>query len=266
MFCFYLIPVVPALIAEQYTGQGSALMTNTTTIEQARQRALNQARLHVVQQSGIHISSASEYVNNLMAGSFLSSSTRGVIVAEDILAWNMTLRRLTQQELPIPVVTVTIRATVDNKGRNYYRPYLLDTAINKRVLSDQELIQVSVRPKIPMYIFIANLINARHVRILYPKTVQEMKAVGADTLVHFPGVDSGIQWQAQAAHEGDAQEMLIIIGVPVTQATKKLAAGVFAGLSRMPFAEFYHRIDQLPVEWMAKKVMGITIAAKRPGG
>lgn len=130
-----LIPVpidaTPACTWAEGTGTVAA---DTLTPGEAKQLALRQARaMAIMQATGVEVRSQTVVKDFMLAADFIKTLVHGYIRTEQIVRWEQEKYQPAQNEAPIPIFRVHLRACVLPRAAMHDRGFVVRAELNKPV-------------------------------------------------------------------------------------------------------------------------------------
>jgi hypothetical protein len=155
-----------------YRGQASAIGSETESIGALRQRALQEARVKILQQAGINIQATEIRLKEEsklqlvdMYGSFAQSTARGIIIDERTLSYSSQF--VTVDKLSLPQVTASLEGLVDIPKGEPDPTFEVSFISDKNTYYEGEELQMNVRSSKDGYLSIFQIKNDTCF-ILYP--------------------------------------------------------------------------------------------------
>jgi hypothetical protein len=181
------------LCAQQwYKGQASVIGSETESIGTLRQRALQEARVKILQQAGINIQAMEIRLKEEsklqlvdMYGSFAQSTARGIIIDERSLAYSNQF--VAVDNLSLPQVTVSLEALVEIPKGDPDRTFEVSLTANKSTYVEGEDLQLTVQSSKDGYLSIFQIKNDTcfilHPHPLLPVTYENKIAANRKILI-----------------------------------------------------------------------------------
>jgi hypothetical protein len=171
---FLLIALISNFLWGQqwYQGQASVIGSETETIGALRQRALQEARVKILQQAGINIQATEIRLKEEsklqlvdMYGSFAQSTARGIIIDERNLTYSNQF--VTVDKLSLPQVTASLEALVEIPKGEPDQTFEVSFTSDKKTYYEGEELQMTVQSSKEGYLSIFQIKNDTCF-ILYP--------------------------------------------------------------------------------------------------
>ncbi|MGD0037787.1 MAG: DUF4384 domain-containing protein [Bacteroidota bacterium] len=162
-----------------YPGQASVIGGETESIGAIRQRALQEARVKILQQAGINIQATEIRLKEEsklqlvdMYGSFAQSTARGIIIDERNLTYSSQF--VTMDKLSLPQVTASLEALVEIPKGEPDPTFEVSLTADKNTYVEGEELQLTVQSSKDGYLSIFQIKNDTcfilHPNPLFPKS------------------------------------------------------------------------------------------------
>jgi Domain of unknown function (DUF4384) len=155
-----------------YRGQASVVGSETESIGALRQRALQEARIKILQQAGINIQATEIRLKEEskvqvvdIYGSFAQSTARGIIIDERNLTFSSQF--VTVDKLSLPQITASLEALVEIPQGDPDRTFEVSLTSDKSTYYEGEELQLTVQSSKEGYLSIFQIKNDTCF-ILYP--------------------------------------------------------------------------------------------------
>ncbi|MDX1812125.1 MAG: hypothetical protein R3240_09270 [Gammaproteobacteria bacterium] len=239
---------------------GKAVVTDTITLQQARNQALNQARsLAVEQAAGVNVNTSTLLENALVVSELVKTFSHGFLINEEILEWHGEwLKTRDQDELGLPVVTVKIKGIVDVSNQQFLRNFILEAGLNKKTFRQGELAELEISSTEDIFLLIVNYTSNNTIVPAFPFAENIPNLLYKNTSLQLPGDYARHLEIAMTTFKGHKKdtEAFIFLGIPVTDRTKSIPwYRMFPAGKAISYDQFFARLLELELPWLAEKTI-----------
>lgn len=242
---------------------GRAVVTDETTLGQAKLSALNQARaLAVEKAAGMSVSTVTLLQDSLLVGQLVETMAHGFLVEESQVTWSGIWQPARTGELGFPVVEVTLEGAVNVLPRAFFRSYALDASLPKQTYLHGESARLDITAREDIRVLVANYTSRGKIVPVYPHMKNQDNLVPKGKTLSLPraGTDTWeLELQNYAGHERDT-EAFIVLGFPADGRTRSISwHELFEPGRELEYAAFFDRVLKLPIDWLAQKTLVYTV-------
>ena len=250
-----------------YKGQASVIGSETESIGALRQRALQEARVKILQQAGINIQATEIRLKEEsklqlvdMYGSFVQSTARGIIVDERSL--NYSNQFVTVDKLSLPQVTASLEALIEIPKGEPDRTFEVSLAADKNTFVEGEDLQLTVQSSKDGYCSIFQIKNDTcfilHPHPLLPATYDNR--IAANTKIPIPPKDKSYSFVLDL--EGGNGERAVEFLIAVVTKEEIPIGGRFNKKEFFSLKEFNNWLVNIPVNLRSSSNIVIQIVKK----
>jgi len=243
---------------------GSALIFGAVTFDQAKNLAMNRARAAGIESAaGIAVNSTTMMVDGLVSYDVIKTLSKGFIVDEKILGWQMEwVAGKENNQPPYPKITVELNAVVDIPERTFIRSHVFDAHLNQTTFRNGEHVVFNIEPRNDIYLLIVNYTSKGSIIPIFPNLHTVNNFIQGGRPFYYPKPDSKevrIEINTFQYHDNDT-EAFLLFALPVDDDTKEIQwSGVFPAGKEMDYAEFHATLLELPLRWLGEKILIYTV-------
>jgi hypothetical protein len=181
-------PLVPPELEEGVwvTAEGVVLLSDDTTVGEAKARARDEARRKAIEQAvGTFVKAQTVVYNTQVAEDLVQSLVRGIVVEERVLDEGGSYLT-TDSGSKILQYSTKIRAKVMPIRAEHRGDFTVKASLNKNVFQDGEEMQVTAIPTRDAYLHIFSVGQDDTVTVLYPNRFAAVGFVAAQKALVFP--------------------------------------------------------------------------------
>jgi len=207
---FVVVLSAQARVIKGILGRGEAAVVGITA-EEGQFLALQRARADAIEQAaGIKLLGSTLVCNNMLAGDFIKTFTRGFIIAEEIKWLPLEQFQSDPKIPPIPMYLVQIKADVNVPQKNN-PPISLQASLNKQIFASGEHAVIKITTSEDAYVAVFNIRADDKIEMLYPNNYTTAQVIYANKNFLFPSADSGVilKMFPLKKHKQDTEAFLI---------------------------------------------------------
>jgi hypothetical protein len=250
-----------------YKGQASVIGSETESIGALRQRALQGARVKILQQAGITLQATEIRLKEEsklqvvdMYGSFAQSTARGIIIDERNLAYSSQF--VTVDKLSLPEVTASLDALVEIPKGEPDQTFEVSFTSDKKTYYEGEELQMKVQSSKDGYLSIFQIKNDTcfilHPHPLLPVTYDNK--IAADTKILIPPKDKPYSWELNL--EGGNGERAVEFLIAVVTKEEIPIGGRFNKKEYFSLKEFNNWLVNISVDQRSSANIVIQVVKK----
>lgn len=248
----------------QVTSVGRAVINGETTLGQAKNNALNQARIRAVEQAaGVSVSNLTLIKQSMIISNLVRTFSHGFLVEESVLEWQGGwLHEDNRNDLGFPVVNVRLTGKVEVLPTSFFRNHVLSAKLDKKTYRSGESAMINVKTNEDIFLLVANYTSKNNILPVYPNTYQKLNFIRQGTSIDIPAkrqTQFKLLVKNYAGHRKDV-EAFLILGFPVDTFTQQLNwHELFEAGKEIDYSHFFERIMALPIRWIAEKTLVYTV-------
>lgn len=242
-------------------GYGQAVIDGEDSFDQARYKALNQARAIAVEKAaGISISSFSILDKNLIVADYIKTFSRGFIVEEKVLSWDQGWLKSSLEDQPdFPIIKVQIRASVLVPDESFFKKDILKVKLSKSRYRNGDQAHIHVESTQAVRVLLANYTGKGQMVHLYPNPYYPSRVVDAEHSLDIPG-GMGINIELSGVPEQEqATEAFIVIALPEAE-TAAVDWTQFKANEAVSYSDYMSRVMKLPISWLSEEIKTYSIS------
>lgn len=268
IFQFVLLSMITSfsVIADirQVTSVGRAVVDGETTLAQAKNNALNQARIRAVEQAaGVSVSNLTLIKQSMIISSLVRTFSHGFLVEESTLEWHGGWVGEDSRSGPgFPVVNVKLTGKVDVLPTSFFRNHAISAKLDKKTYRSGESAVINVKANEDIFLLVVNYTSKNNILPVYPNKYQKLNFIKQGTSIDIPAkrqTQFKLLVKNYAGHRKDV-EAFLILGFPVDTSMQQLNwHALFETGKEMDYPNFFEKIMALPIKWVAEKTLVYTV-------
>jgi len=246
--------------------QGRAAISGNLTLDQAKHQAINMARsLAIEQAAGVVVNSTTLLQNSLIVSEFINTFSYGFLIEEEILGWKGDWAKAKDpNQLGIPVIEVTLRGVISLPEKSFYHNYVLKANLNKKSYISGEEVKLDVSATEDLYIIVVNYTADNKIIPIFPNAASKQNTLLRENTLTLPGQFSNefdLTVTTLPGHNNNT-EAFVVFGFQMDGGTKSIPwTEIFPAGTDIKYSQFFNKIFQLPITWMAQKTLIYTVVS-----
>ena len=243
---------------------GSALITEKVTYEQAVMFAINQARVDAIEKAGvISVNNSTLILNNSTVADYIKSFSSGFIVSEEIVNWTQSWSpSIKRDRPPYPQLNVSIRSSVNIPDKHFIRHHIIDAKLNRSNFRNGENAIFTVMPHSNLYLLIVNYTSKGTIMPIFPNRYARNNYLKKNIGFTYPPANNSkvsIEINTYNYNDNDT-EAFLLFALPIDPQTRHINwLALFPPAKEISYADFHSKLLDLPLEWLAEKILVYTV-------
>jgi hypothetical protein len=228
---------------------GEAAVENITP-EEARQTALNRARIKAVETvSGLHVQGSSLVKDVTLITDFIRTLSMGYVLEEKIVGWNSRTVQEKPEAPPVTLYKVSMRSCVAaaRLGDPYFR---VRGEISRPVYVTGEEAVIKASCTKTCYLTILNLTADNKMKVLMPNTFEPAAHLAPDESYTFPQKGLSLEMSLLQGHKKDTEAFYLVATKEALNLSRLMKED-----GEVSAKEFYSLLLSLPPETKAEELL-----------
>lgn len=245
------------------TVSAKTVVSDDITLGQAKMNVINQARaLAIEKAAGITTTRFTVLTNQLLVADYIKTFMRGFIVDEKVLSWSSAWVEQSKTSPGLPVIEVTMQATVKPLPSNFVRKDVIKATINKKTFQDGDELKINLKAFQDIYLLVANYTSEGKVVPIFPNQFSSKNYIKAGSEITIPSQNSNAPLYVKTfpSHQQDT-EAVFVIGLPANKSLKNYAwSNKFKPGKELTYASYFKTLSEIPADWMAEQVLVYSVS------
>lgn len=235
---------------------GEAAVENTTP-EEARQTALNRARIKAVESaSGLHVQGNSLVKDFTLISEFIQAMSMGYVLEEKIVGWKSRTVQENPQSSPVTLYKVTMKSCVAaaRPGDPYFK---VRGELSRPIYVTGEEAVIKASCSKACYLTILNLTADNKMKVLMPNSVESTARLLPGESFTFPPKGLSLEMSPLHGHKKDTEAFYLVATTEAMNLSRLMKED-----GEVSAKEFYSLLLSLPPEAKAEELLVYEVRGK----